>query len=953
MTHQSVREMPAPASSRRAQARTVIHLVPHTHWDREWYLPWQRFRMRLVDLVDGLVDEMGDDERVRFTLDGQTATVDDYLEIRPEREAEIRRLVTQGRLAVGPWRILMDEFLVSGETIVRNLEMGLSRATELGRPMAIGYLPDMFGHVAQMPQILRSAGIEDAVVWRGVPAAIDRHAFTWTAPDGSAVRCEYLLGGYGNGREILALAEHVGRKLEAFVELQASSFEGDDLLAMYGEDHSVPRPGYAQLVARFNERQDRFEIRIETLPEALAAIRGTDRPALAWQGELRSGARANVLMGVTSHRVEVKQAAGRVERLLERTVEPLWALHGGAWPAAFLDEAWTRVVENSAHDSICACSSEQTVAQVLVRYAEADAIGSGLLDRLLADLGLDAPRGGFVVANPSPVERADVVEIDLPADLPPIVVDASGRRVPVQDGGVRETIVREVEVDANEVVDYLRLRLHGRELFGFQVCGCRFSRDEPTEAASRRPTLTVEADLVPDPAELDVDALLDRVAAETALGPAGPWQVVVVARPRRRLLARPSVPPLGTCVIQAAPGEPSAAAVDLPHPVRASERELSNGLVRVAVAADGGLELRRDGDLLAGVGRIVDGGDAGDSYNYAPPLSDRLVETPATARVTPGRLGPLVGSLRVERAYDWPAGLLADGSARTPETIRTDVAVTVELRADEPFVRVAVELDNRSLDHRVRFHLPIPGGADRSLAEGQFAVVERGLEMEGGHGEVPLPTFPAHGFVAAGRIAVILEHVTEYELLRSGAADRADELALTLLRATGLISRNENRYRAEPAGPVIAAPTGQAQGPRRVAFALLPLTGDASGSLAAIHAAAERYRHDLRVAPGLGPVGATPDSAVRAGLAVDGPSVVLTSLRRRADTPDRLLELRVAHEAADDALASISGPFDAWRPVDLLGRAGASDWQPAPGGIALPLGGWEIRTIQLRAVRGT
>ena len=164
---------------------TIVHLVPHTHWDREWYLPFQAFRARLVGLVDGLLDEMEADPRLRFTLDGQTATIDDYLEIRPDAGERLAHLIRDGRLAVGPWAILMDEFLVSGETIVRNLELGIERATELGRVMEIGYLPDMFGHVAQMPQMLARAGITDAVVWRGVPATIDSHLFTWRSPDGS------------------------------------------------------------------------------------------------------------------------------------------------------------------------------------------------------------------------------------------------------------------------------------------------------------------------------------------------------------------------------------------------------------------------------------------------------------------------------------------------------------------------------------------------------------------------------------------------------------------------------------------------------------------------------------------------------------------------------------------------------------------------------------------------
>ena len=227
---------------------SVIHLVPHTHWDREWYEPFQTFRMRLVELIDELLATMARDPRLRFTLDGQVATVDDYLEVRPEAEPQIRALIADGRLAIGPWQILMDEFLVSGETIVRNLELGWHRAEELGGAMPVGYLPNMFGHIAQMPQILRRAGIDRAVVWRGVPAAIDRSSFTWRSPDGSTVRAEYLMGGYGNAAYLFAVPSRVTDKLRAFA-LAEGGFAGAhgaggapawngarSVLAMYGTD---------------------------------------------------------------------------------------------------------------------------------------------------------------------------------------------------------------------------------------------------------------------------------------------------------------------------------------------------------------------------------------------------------------------------------------------------------------------------------------------------------------------------------------------------------------------------------------------------------------------------------------------------------------------------------------------------------------------------------------------
>ena len=153
-------------------APPTMHLVPHTHWDREWYQPFQRFRLRLVDMVDRVLERAEADRRFCFTFDGQTAMLEDYLEIRPEAEPRIQALVATGQLAVGPWRILSDEFLVSGETLVRNLEAGVARAERFGQAMAVGYLPDEFGHAAQVPQLLRRAGFEHAAVWRGVPAAV-------------------------------------------------------------------------------------------------------------------------------------------------------------------------------------------------------------------------------------------------------------------------------------------------------------------------------------------------------------------------------------------------------------------------------------------------------------------------------------------------------------------------------------------------------------------------------------------------------------------------------------------------------------------------------------------------------------------------------------------------------------------------------------------------------------
>jgi mannosylglycerate hydrolase len=947
-------------------AASELHLVPHTHWDREWYLPFQRFRMRLVDLVDGVLARAEADDRFCFTFDGQTAMLEDYLEIRPEAEPRIRTLVAAGQLAVGPWRILSDELLVAGETLVRNLEAGLVRAGQLGGAMAAGYLPDQFGHAAQMPQLLRRAGIGHAVLWRGVPAAVDRHAFAWSAPDGSTVRAEYLVGGYGSAADLLEdgaagpgdLAVRVDR-LERGLR---PWFGADPVLALYGADHTSPVPELLDLVDAVNRAQDRVVVRVGTLAGYLAAVGDGTGGLPAWRGELRSGARANLLMGVTSARIGLKAACARAERLLARYAEPLQALHAASWPAAFLDLGWRRLVECSGHDSITGCGADAVADQVAVRLAEAGQLGEGLAERAAAEVAMRVPKGAVAVLNPSPFPRAGLVELDLPVpdawdevalELP------DGRLLHTQERARVAALLHTEELPGARLGEVFR-RVHGRELFG------RVVNAVEVDPAGRRLTFRVGDHT--DPLHLDMERVRGEVDLAAATAEGERWQLRVVAPPRRRLLAAVPVPPLGFTAVRprppAGPGVPAG-------PVRVRDGGLDNGLLAVTVAADGRLRLRGGGVTLDGVGRLTDGGDAGDLYNYAPPATDLLVAEPDRVEVATEAAGPLQGVLAVERTYRWPLGLAGGDATRSVERATVRTVTRVELRAGEPFVRLRVSFDNPCRDHRVRLHLPLARPAASSFAEGQFAVVERGRSAEGGHGEVPLATFPARGFVDAGGAAVLLDHVLEYELL----AD-PPELALTLLRAVGQISRNAHRFREEPAGPEVATPGAQCLGPWSVGLAVLPHAGPwhADGVLEQ----AERYQHELLAAPGAGPApaprepappaaagpptppalpevteppppaaspppppGALPEAA---GLAVEGEGVMLSALRRRGDW----LELRLACQHPEPVTATVGGGgLLAAREADLLGRPGRA--LPVTGGVLrLELGAWEVRTCLLR-----
>ena len=945
-----------------------VFLVPHTHWDREWYEPFQRFRLRLVDLMDDVIGRAQADPGFRFTRDVQMAVVADYLEVRPEQEAVIRELVGRGQLAVGPWRVLLDEFLCSGENIVRNLEMGWSAASELGAPMGVGYLPDMFGHCAQMPQILALAGIRHACVWRGVPRSVDRHAFLWRSPDGTGLRTEYLAAGYGNAADLFTVSSGADdderdrllrERLTARVSDWAPWFGTDPCLAMYGTDHAAPLPTLMQQVATLS-RDGATSVHVCTLADYVLARDPDEAGLQVVDGELRSHARANILPGVISVRWQLKEAMDRAERMVERYAEPWAALWSAQWPRSYLDLAWSRLVDSSCHDSVTGCGVDETALQVAARIAEGEHAGQAVRDRAVGVLAGRAPRGSVVVVNPTPAARTGLIELDVPVIDIPVDVESArvglrlpdGELVEAQIVGRNERLLSDEQVDADALAALFR-RVHDRELFGQQITNIDL------DPMARTLMFHVASNAGSAPFDSVVE---QRRAAFAAADNPGTWRVRTQDEVRRRVVAMVPVPALGWTTVSA---ESAATAESAMTPVTAAlgadqtghevaarldgridvsgdvNPVLDNGLVRISVRPDGALRLEsRGGTVLDGVGRLVDGGDCGDSYNYGPPSGDLLVEKPEAVSVSVVERGPVRGAIEIGRRYAWPAQLAADGT-RSAKLEPVLVMTRVELHQGEPFARLHLSWENRSSDHRLRLHVPLGRPSTRSDAEGQFAVVDRGMRPEAGSaGEYPIPTYPASGFVDAGGAAVLLTRVMEYELLVGG------ELALTLLRAIGLLSRNVQPYRDEPSGPQLETPAAQCLGPAEVSLAVLP--HDGSWHDADLVAAAERYRHPMVHRPGTGITGDILPSPVE-GLSVHGRGVAMTSLRRRGDW----LELRLVAETPTDttALVGTTGAADASvtsaRICDLLGRAGET--LPVNDGVLrLSMRAWQIVTVQLR-----
>ncbi len=886
--------MEATTGTEGRRARRRVAVVPHTHWDREWYAPFETFRMRLVDVVDDVLDLLESDPSYRhFVLDGQTAAVDDYLEIRPEHASRVADLVGAGRLSIGPWAVLMDEFLVSGETIVRNLAAGLARAGELGGAMPVGYLPDMFGHVSQMPQILAQFGLGHAVVWRGVPSAVTRSAFRWVAPDGSAVRAEYLVAGYGNGAAVPRdPARFLGRLCAHLEEVAMFLPDGAPLLFLNGTDHQAPQPWLGSVVAEVNACQDEIELEVTSLASYLAqaptAGLGT------WQGELRSGARANVLMGVASNRVDVKQAAARAERALERLAEPLATLFlpPERWPAPFLERAWRRLVHNSAHDSVCACSHDEVVDAVLTRYAEATRLAEGVTERALGALARSLPDPGPTVVNPSAHRRGGVVEVVAPA------------------GGLSGPDAQ-VVADVPALPD--ALTLDGPTVLGVlhRMEGTRLSEDayvvdaaldEATDEAPEplthpeRPGLTLRLTIAGAPADAPtVETVKRELVSRLATGPERPVHVIVDQQPTRRTVVRAEpVDGFGW-----APLVPAHLRSPVGVTADAGLVTLANGLVSVTVGADDG-SFAVDG--VPGFGRLVDSGDHGDTYNYSPPAHDTVVDAPDAVEVLVRERGPVRATADVVCRYRWPARV-EEATGRRVGDVAVTVTTTVQVVADEATVRVHTRFENPCRDHRLRAHFPLPEPATVSRAECAFTIVERGLAAEGRPDELGLPTFPSRRFVTAGGLTLVHEGLLEYELVDlDEERESAASLALTLLRSTGMLSRVGMVTRPLPAGPLLPLRGSQCLGPVEARYALrvgacdpYELVDEVLLPLEVVHA------------PGGG--GRAPAGSA---LGVDGG--VVSSLRR---VPGGV-ELRVFNPTDHPVDVTVPGR-EGWL-VDLLGR---------------------------------
>jgi mannosylglycerate hydrolase len=755
----------------------TFHLIPHTHWDREWYLPQSVFLARLVPALDDLVRRLESEADTTFLLDGQTVLLEDYLRVRPDQEPRLGELVRAGRLQVGPWYVLADEFIPSGESLIRNLLLGQADADRFGGRSDVLYSPDAFGHPAVWPQLAGEFGMRYGVVWRGIGGepGQERDLYRWRGPDGRDVLLYHLPpDGYEVGAGLTTDADRLSdiwASVRATLVPRASTRQ---VAVFVGADHHAAHPDITAVRSLLGRLEPESEFRISRLCDFFNAASSEAAGLPVVSGELRwSYGYTWTLQGVHGTRAPLKRRHALSELALGRIAEPLAGLAlaaRGSDRRATLHHAWRMLVRSQFHDSIAGTTSDMVARQVQLRLDDARGVAGEIARTSLDDLvgnnpdlartdpGATGPQ--LVLWNPVPRRREGVVVTDLTWFRRDVLVGPPGDRVPRVGSGNRP------------------FHLAGSEgLMAVQSLG-----GGPAQERLDAPHHYPDQDVV------------DRV---------------------RVAFAAPEVGGLGLMSLQ--PVDGAARVTHAGTWIRG--RSMGNELIEVSVEAGGALRLldRRTRQSYRDLLVLESGGDAGDTYTYCRPARDRIRRSRGPVTVRPLARGPLVVALEAE--WRMRAGRRGRGAGTV------GVRLLVSLYAGSPIVRCTLEINNQAAHHRLRARLStgLPGGS--AVAGGQFGSIERTpvrADRRKYPRETPVTTAPAHRYVATAvksrGVAVLAPGFFEYEL------DRRGDLVVTLLRAIGTLSRDDLPTRRGHAGWPVATPEAQCLGAERLQLAIAPVT---------------------------------------------------------------------------------------------------------------------------------
>jgi len=833
-----------------AKQRMQIHYVPSTHWDREWYLPFQGFRYKLVKVIDHLLEVLEADPEYRyFVFDGQTVALDDYLEIMPQNRPRLEALIRDGRILIGPWYTMPDERILSGESLIRNLMRGYADAARWGvEPMRYGYVCDIFGHIAQMPQIFAGMGIPHALVWRGANDGTHPSLFRWRAPDGSEVVTWRPSddGAYSSGKPIweAANAAKPGTKkwregvLEAarhMQELEGGRSDVPVVLWLDGQDHQAPSAHLPRALETVRRAMPEVDVHFSNLPAFAAAVEPHREKLPTVEGELVEPARDEsrwlaVIPHCLSSYYPMKQANDRCQAELESWVEPyhVWATVAAQAPTgSFIDRAWEYLLQNHPHDSICGCSIDQVHKDTEYRYDQCEVIAAHVLkecqENVLAAAG-EAEGEGLTVSlfSASPTRRTRVVtlEFDYPRDLPTRRIDGfPGDPIPCFD-----------LVDAKgRTVDY-QLQSYVKE------------------PQHQDPLTAVEGGLR--------DYFRIRAAVEVTLDGIG--QTSLRAVPRQKAYRS-----MGS---------------QLTGPGRAENEHLA-----VTVQNSGAITLRdkQSGALYEDLCLFEDTADIGDGWYHVRPVANQtFLSTGFPTGVSVLADGPLSTTFRIEKTLMLPTCFAWMERRRSDERAPVRLVLDVTLNKGARHLECRASLDNAVRDHRIRVLFPTGVGGSDWFAGQPFTVVRRrrGVDsqtFDWQESEVAEKSFVGLAGVndSTSGLAVIAGHGLHEIAVED---DEAGTVALTLMRGF-----KRNVQNAQLAAPAPMDQRSQLLGRMDFAWCLAPLDGKPDGG--ALWSLVQEFQTGTRVRAHRGAAqddtflrvksGAVQVSALK--LAQDGDGVIL------------------------------------------------------------------------------
>ncbi|MFJ7724819.1 alpha-mannosidase [Neobacillus sp. NPDC097160] len=417
--------------------KKTAHIISHSHWDREWYLPFEQHRYYFIKLMNNLIEQFKKEGNAfqSFHLDGQTVLLEDYFAVHPENREIIKQLIEEKKLYIGPWYVLQDAFLTSSEANVRNLLIGMNDTKAYGHVSKIGYFPDTFGIYGQAPQLLKQAGIDTAAFGRGVkPTGFNNTVsdtpnfespfseMIWKSPDGSSVLGILFANWYSNGNEIPVDEEEAkvfwDKKLED-AEKYAST---NQLLFMNGCDHQPLQKTIPEAIETATKLFPDYTFKHSSFDEYTEALKGSLPEKLqVIEGELRNQRTDgwSTLVNTASSRIYLKQWNNHCQTLLEKIAEPLAAMNylaNGTYPREYIRFMWKSLMKNHPHDSICGCSVDEVHREMVTRFETVAQMGEVFVEEKAAELGqtIDTsktPAGGIplIVMNTTGWNKQEVV----------------------------------------------------------------------------------------------------------------------------------------------------------------------------------------------------------------------------------------------------------------------------------------------------------------------------------------------------------------------------------------------------------------------------------------------------------------------------------------------------------------------------------------------------------------